>query len=631
MTAFDKEMNEEGSSSFDTVTNERTHLLRSATTVAASESQPQLHTETISSQQQEQQQILLQQQNAKIRRRVIGKSSPSWNRRLPARRRNLHWLHYVAQYSVAFMVSCLVVMVEYQPPTDSDSFYYKVGGRSMRLEKFHNFPSDFVWGAATSAFQIEGGREERGATIWDTFASDELNILDGSNGDVACDHYDKMQQDVDLMKSLGLQAYRFSIAWTRILPTGRPVSGKHHDVNEVNQKGIDFYNRLIDALLEAGITPYVTLFHWDLPQTLEDEYGGWLDRRIINDFQNYAEVCFHHFGDRVLHWITLNESWTVAVNGYNNHVHAPGHYKHPGTETYLAAHHLLLAHAKTVQLYRRKYRNVYDDDDDDSNRFDDDDATAKKPAGMIGMSNCADFRYPLDKTNMADREAAERAMVFQLAWFADPIYFGDYPAEMKQRLGHRLPRFTRDERRMLKGSSDFFGLNHYSSLLAAEPAEQTPTYEGYWADMHVDFSAKDKWKRNDMGWSIVPHGCRELLKWIANRYDNPILIMTENGSAEPEPNLETALHDEGRRSYFESYLRASAEAMETDSVDMRGYFAWSLMDNFEWQFGYQRRFGICRVDFETQERTPKSSALWYAQTIAANGHNIRRKEFSYFE
>jgi beta-glucosidase/6-phospho-beta-glucosidase/beta-galactosidase len=373
-------------------------------------------------------------------------------------------------------------------------------------------------------------------------------------------------------------------------------------------EGIEFYNRLIDSLLEAGITPYVTLFHWDLPQALEDEYGGWLGRRVIDDFAMYAKLCFHHFGDRVQHWITLNESWTVAVNGYNNHVHAPGDYKHAGTETYLAAHHLLLAHAKAVQVFREL---DYD--------------------GVIGISNCADYRYPADKHKTADHEAAQRAMVFQLAWFADPIWFGDYPAEMKQRLGSRLPRFTRNERRMLKGSSDFFGLNHYSSLLAAEPAEKHATYEGYWADMHVDFSTRDKWRHNDMGWSIVPSGCRELLLWISDRYDKPIIIMTENGSAEPEDDLETALQDEGRRQYFEKYLRASAEAIETGDVDMRGYFAWSLMDNFEWQFGYQRRFGICYVDFETQERTPKSSGTWYAQTIAANGHNIRRKEFSFFE
>jgi beta-glucosidase/6-phospho-beta-glucosidase/beta-galactosidase len=410
-----------------------------------------------------------------------------------------------------------------------------------------------------------------------------------------------MEDDVQLMQQLGLQAYRFSIAWTRILPNGK-----------VSQTGIDFYNRLIDALIEANIVPYVTLFHWDLPQRLQDRYGGWLDRRIIDDFGDYAKICFRHFGDRVKHWITINESWTIAVNGYNNHVHAPGHYLHPATETYLVAHHLLLAHARAVHIYRRDF--------------------AHQQHGMIGISNCADYRYPADSNNDADWDAAQRAMVFQLAWLADPIWFGDYPQEMKDRLGSRLPKFTREEQFLLKGSSDFFGLNHYSSLLASDPSLRynnnievpAPSYEGYWADINVDFSTEPNWRSNAMGWSIVPEGFREMLLWIADRYDNPTILITENGSAENEPNLDTALHDEARRLYFESYLRACAEAME-EGVDVMGYFAWSLMDNFEWQYGYQRRFGICYVDFETLKRTPKKSALWYRDTILANGHNIRRR------
>lgn len=513
------------------------------------------------------------------------------------------WVHCLLHYSIALLLASLLVVVEYQqqPPI----VHNEVRRTKSAQHHYHHFPEDFVWGSATSAYQIEGGSEDRGTSIWDTFCDDassdingdnnnNMNVLDGSSGEVACDHYHKMEEDVQLMKDLGLQAYRFSIAWTRVLPDGR-----------VSQKGIDFYNRLIDALLEANIVPYVTLFHWDLPQRLETKYGGWLGKEIIHDFGDYADLCFSHFGDRVQHWITMNESWTVAVNGYNNHIHAPGHSNNPGKETYLAAHHLLLAHARAVHIYRRDYSHQ---------------------KGVIGISNCGDYRYPADNKRKADYQAAERAMVFQLAWFADPIWLGDYPQEMKDRLGTRLPRFTRDEKKLLKGSSDFFGLNHYSSLLAAEP-EEAPTYQGYWADMFVDFSSKDEWSKNDMGWSVVPDGCRDLLLWVSDRYDSPIIIMTENGSAEDEPDLETALSDEARRKYFETYLRASAEAIEA-GVDLQGYFAWSFMDNFEWQFGYQRRFGICRVDFETQERTPKASGLWYRETIMANGRNIERKQVS---
>jgi len=212
-------------------------------------------------------------------------------------------------------------------------------------------------------------------------------------------------------------------------------------------------------------------------------------------------------------------------------------------------------------------------------------------------------------------------MIFQLSWFADPIWKGDYPEEMKKRIGDRLPRFTDEEKALLLGSSDFFGLNHYSSLLASEPAEP-PTYQGYWADVNVDFSSLPTWPKNDMGWSIVPDGCRELLEWIARRYNNPVVYMTENGVAFPETDIDIALKDVSRQSYLEEYLRACAEAILEGKVRLRGYFAWSLMDNFEWQFGYSKRFGLVRVEFDTLRRTPKQSALWYRKTIAKNGGTI---------
>lgn len=465
--------------------------------------------------------------------------------------------------------------------------------RRTKRQRHHVFSHDFVWGSATSAYQIEGATKEdgRGLSIWDTFCEQPGTIMDGRNGDVACDHYHRMESDVRLMKELGLQAYRFSIAWPRILPSG---------TGEVNAAGVAFYNRLIDTLIAHDIEPWITLYHWDLPQALEDTNGGWLGRETVNAFGGYARVCFQAFGDRVKHWITINESWTVAVNGYNNGVHAPGRSENPSTEPYIVAHHLILAHAKAARIYHNEFAPIQN--------------------GLIGVSHCADFRYPLTDSSK-DKDAAERAMLFQLGWFADPIFKGEYPKEMRQRLGHRLPQFTHEEKKELVGSTDFLGLNHYSSLLASEPTE-IPTYGGYWADIAVSFGARDDWRRNDMGWPIVPDGCREMLKWIARRYHNPIIYMTENGSAEPEPFLELALHDEARRNYFEDYLRACAEAIEA-GVRLRGYFAWSLMDNFEWQFGYQKRFGLLYVDFDTQVRTPKLSAEWYRETILANGNNIQ--------
>jgi beta-galactosidase len=465
-----------------------------------------------------------------------------------------------------------------------------------QAQTHHEFPNEFVWGAATSSYQIEGAATEggKGRSIWDTYCEQPGHVFDNTSGVVACDHYHRVESDVKLMAKLGLKAYRFSISWPRIYPYG---SGQ-----VVNQQGIDFYNNLIDLLLEHGIEPWVTLYHWDLPQALQDDYGGWLGREIIDDFGAYARTCFQAFGDRVTHWITLNESWTVAVQSYNDGTKAPGRGNDPSHQTYLAGHHLVLAHARAAGIYKQEF--------------------VSKQKGVIGIANCGDFRYPANSGSPEDAEAADRAIIFQYAWLTDPFYFGDYPSEMKDRLGDRLPKFTDEERETLMGTTDFLGLNHYSSLYAAAP-KKDPSYGGYWADMYVDFSSDPTWKKNHMGWSIVPDGCRELLLWISNRYDYPTIVMTENGSAEDEPDLATALRDEGRREYFEGYLRACAEAIDM-GVNLAGYFAWSLMDNFEWEYGYTRRFGICRVDFNTQERTPKLSANWYSETIKANGKNIAK-------
>jgi beta-galactosidase len=461
---------------------------------------------------------------------------------------------------------------------------------------FHKFPNNFVWGAATSSYQIEGATYEggRGESIWDTFCQEPGRISDGSNGDIACDHYHRFRQDVRLMAELGLQAYRFSIAWPRIFPNGNDV--------EPNTDGIAFYNQLIDELLINNIEPWVTLYHWDLPQALEDQYGGWQSHQIVDDFAKYASKCFEVFGDRVTKWITINEAWTVAVQAYEDGTKAPAKVDNPQVNVYRAGHHLLLAHARAASIYKRQY--------------------AARQKGVIGISNCGDFRYPLDPGSTEDQLAAERAMVFQYSWFTDPLVYGDYPEEMKDRIGDRLPTFTESQRQELLGSLDFMGLNHYSTLYASPRTNPLP-YGGYWNDMDVTFSSDPAWRKNYMGWSTNPDGCRELLMWIGQRYPDLPIVITENGTSEDEDALETAQHDEGRRQYFESYIRACGEAIDR-GVLLTGYFAWSLFDNFEWEYGYTRRFGICYVDFTTLVRTPKSSALWYRQTILANGSNLRK-------
>lgn len=298
---------------------------------------------------------------------------------------------------------------------------------------------------------------------------------------------------------------------------------------------------------------------------------------------------------------TVTRPWTVAVNGYASGLHAPGHQS--PTEPYIVAHHLLLAHAKAARVYRGEFKD--------------------KQMGLIGLANSGDYRYPLDSMSKQDHDAAQRAMLFQLGWFLDPILYHshDYPQAMRQRLGDRLPIFTKEERYLLRNSVDFVGLNYYSSFLVTSPSK-APSWQGYWSDIFVEFISDPRWEQNDMGWNIAPEGLREMLVWIKDRYSDPVIYITENGSAEKEPNVETALKDEQRRIFYEDHLRACAQAIQSDHVDVRGYFAWSFMDNFEWQFGYQRRFGMCYVDFETQERTPKSSAAWYKETISKHGQNI---------
>jgi len=449
------------------------------------------------------------------------------------------------------------------------------------------FPKDFVFGTATAAAQIEGASEVGGRepSVWDAFADSPGNILGQDTPSVACDHYHRLEEDLDLLADLGVDAYRFSISWSRLLPKGR---------GSVNLEGVAFYNRLIDGLLERKIVPWATLFHWDLPQALEVEMGGLLNRDIGSLFGDYAELCFERFGSRVKNWITLNEPWCSAVLGYGKGYFAPGRIS--DSEPYVAAHHLLLAHGEMVRRYRARFQT--------------------EQQGQIGITNNCDWREPL--TNRPeDRQAAEVGLEFFLSWFADPIYRGDYPQSMKERVGERLPRFTDEEKELLQGSSDFFGLNHYTTMLASEIREgvehsDTPLGNGGMADdQQICLTEDPAWEKTDMGWNIVPWGCRKLLQWISDRYDNPPIYITENGCAFPsEDNLDTAVADDKRVSFVNDYLEQCHAAIES-GVDLRGYFYWSMMDNFEWALGYSKRFGLYHVDYDTLRRTPKGSAIWY--------------------
>lgn len=376
---------------------------------------------------------------------------------------------------------------------------------------------------------------------------------------------------------------------------------------EVNQAGIDFYNRLLDELVNNGITPWVTLYHWDLPTALQFEKDGWLNPDIASFFTEYASICFEHFGDRVKNWITLNEPWVAAMLGYGQGVFAPG--RTSNTEPYVAGHHMLRAHASAVDLYRTEFQ--------------------PEQNGQIGMSNNCDWREPVSSVQK-DVDAAQRALLFFLGWFADPIYLGDYPEVMRKRLGDRLPEFTDEEKDKLRGSSDFFGLNHYTTMLAGHAEGAIP--EGYIfgnggisEDQDVILSQDDTWDQTEMQWNIVPWGCRKLLEWIHSRYSGPRIILTENGCAFADKIENECIDDTNRIDFLSSYLAECHGAIQ-NGVNLGGYFVWSFLDNFEWAFGFSKRFGIHYVDFTTQKRIPKASAKWYAEVIKNNGVSDQLKK-----
>lgn len=446
----------------------------------------------------------------------------------------------------------------------------------------------FYWGTATAAYQIEGAWQEdgKGLSIWDDFAHTPGAVYNEDTGDLACDHYHRWQEDIALMQQLGVTAYRFSIAWPRIVPDGQGT---------INAAGLAFYNRLINGLLAANITPFVTLYHWDLPLKLQQQDNGWLSETTLYAFVDYAKVCFASFGDRVKHWITFNESWCTAVLGYGVGFFPPA--RRDPDEPYLAGHHLLLAHAYAVAAFRN---GGY--------------------PGVIGMASNCDWREPLS-SSPEDKAAAQRGLEFFYGWFTDPVVFGDYPSSMRERLGARLPAFTAEQSALLKGSVDFLGLNHYTTHYAsAAPATENAIAPldgngGMVDDQAVYLSCDPSWPRTDMGWFVVPWGFRNLLNWVAKRYPGLPIYVTENGCANPHADEEASGQDLFRCDFLAGYLEAMLQAKTLDGIPVDGYFCWSLLDNFEWAYGYSKKFGLIHCDLATGLRTPKSSFYWYRNYI----------------
>lgn len=447
------------------------------------------------------------------------------------------------------------------------------------------FPNGFVWGAATSSYQIEGAYNEdgKGESIWDRFSHTPGKIQDGSSGDVACDHYHRWQDDIALMRDLKLQAYRFSIAWPRILPTGRGA---------VNEAGLDFYDRLVDGLLAANITPYVTLYHWDLPQALQD-HGGWPVRATAEAFVEYADIVSRRLGDRVKHWITHNEPWCASILSYQIGEHAPGLHDCPAALA--AAHHILLSHGLAVPVLRRN-----------------------SPNAEVGITLNFTPATPASDSP-ADVAACRRFDGFFNRWFADPLYLGAYPEDMLAAYmaeGH-LPaagaNFVQPgDLAVIATPIDFLGVNYYTRAVINSSVVQAEIQS---TDALPDVPGAE---HTEMGWEVYPNGIYDLLTRLHTDYRPGKLYITENGASySDEPDADGRIHDARRLRYLRDHFIACKRAID-DGVPLAGFFVWSLMDNFEWAKGYTQRFGIVWVDYETQQRHPKDSALWFRQVITEN-------------
>jgi len=444
------------------------------------------------------------------------------------------------------------------------------------------FPRDFLWGCATSAYQIEGSplADGAGPSIWHRFTRTPGLVRDGDSGDIACDHYRRYADDVKLMQQLGLNSYRFSIAWGRVMPEGK---------GRINAGGLDFYERLVDSLLEAGIQPMATLYHWDLPAALDDR-GGWLNPDIAGWFADYATAVYRRLDDRIKLWATLNEPWVVTDGGYLHGALAPGHKNR--FEAPIASHHLMRAHGAAVQAYRAAGKH------------------------QIGLVVNIEPKYPASDS-AEDKAATQRADAYMNRQYLDPALLGHYPPEMKEIFGEAWPDWPAEDFELIKQPLDFIGLNYYTRSVTRHDDKAWPLYASGVRQPQATHS--------ETGWEVFPQGLTDTLNWIRERYGNPPLYITENGSAFYDPPVAPPdeLPDPLRVDYLRKHLRATLQA-RADGCDIRGYYAWSMLDNFEWSLGYSKRFGIVHVDFATQKRTLKSSAKLYAEVIASHGAALDR-------
>ena len=437
------------------------------------------------------------------------------------------------------------------------------------------FPAGFLWGTATAAYQIEGAWAEdgKGPSIWDTFSHTEGKIHDGETGDFACDHYHRYRDDVALMAELGLNAYRFSIAWPRVLPAG---------TGDTNSRGLTFYDRLVDALLERSIRPFVTLYHWDLPQALEDR-GGWASRETASAFGDYAALMGRHLGDRVKDWITLNEPFAVTLMGYILGIHAPG--REDPAEAFQVSHHLNLAHGDAVRALR-----------------------ATVPQSRIGITHVSFPVYPASDRD-SDRAAARRFDGFANRWFWDPTLRGTYPDDMLEHLKSLAPKVDAGDMERICPPIDFFGHNSYTrAVVTDDPASPLAGVA----------PLPPRGPQTEMGWEVYPEHLYDSLTRIAREYDSPVIYITENGAAFADTLTNGRVEDVDRVDYLHAHLAAAHRAI-LKGVKLRGYFCWSFLDNFEWSFGYSKRFGVVYVDFANQRRIVKRSGRFLQDVARRNG------------
>ncbi|XP_062194329.1 beta-glucosidase 31-like [Phragmites australis] len=469
-----------------------------------------------------------------------------------------------------------------------------------------DFPSGFVFGVGSSAYQVEGAVAEDGRkpSIWDTFTHEGYSI-DKATGDVTADQYHNYKEDVKLLHELGVDAYRMSIAWPRLIPDGRGA---------VNPKGLEYYNNLIDELLSYGIQPHVTIYHFDFPQALQDEYNGLLSPRFIEDFTAYADVCFKNFGDRVKYWSTVNEPNVEPIGGYDQGILPPRRCSFPfgfacdggnsTTEPYIVAHHLLLAHASAVSLYREKYQ--------------------AEQGGRIGLTLLGWWYEPGTQTP-EDIAAAARMNDFHIGWFMHPMVYGDYPPVMRKNVGSRLPSFTDEERKRVNGSFDFVGFNHYIAVyVKADLSRLDQKLRDYMGDAAVKYdlpflksSNQFPFRLTDDFMSSTPWALKKMLKHLREKYKNPAVMIHENGAAgQPDPSGGNTYDDEFRSQFLQDYIEATLQSIRNGS-NVQGYFVWSFLDVFEYLFGYRLRFGVYGVDFSSTARTryQRHSAQWYSSFL----------------